>query len=202
MNTEGELSPLESLGIIEEMIQKAKRNFADNGFIYLLWGYTIFTCSLLHFIGIYTQSSTGITNSHWVWLLVIPANLVHFGYQYKRQKVKRASTYAEEIIGMFWLCLLAGMIVISTAAFVKFGWANVYPFLIMLYGIPTFLSGYVMKFKPLIIGGVVCWLIAIVALFASNGLPLLLLSLAVLVAWIIPGHLLQKQYCRNTVKHI
>ncbi|TAE14553.1 MAG: hypothetical protein EAZ47_10730 [Bacteroidetes bacterium] len=199
MSEQNIVSPLQSLQIIEEMIQKAKANFADNGFVYLLWGYTIFTCSMLHFIGIKLGDALGSIKPYWVWNLVIVANIIHTVYQLKRTKKQQAKSFAEELIAMFWLCFLAGMIIISVAAFTKFGWASVYPFLIMLYGTPTFLSGYVMKFKPLIFGGIFCWLMALVALFFDNAFLLLCVSLAVLVAWIIPGHLLQQQYSKKAV---
>jgi hypothetical protein len=55
-------------------------------------------------------------------------------------------------------------------------------------------SGVVIKFKPLIIGGIGCWLLSIGTLFISYDYQLLMLSAAMVVAWIIPGYLLRAKY--------
>jgi hypothetical protein len=47
---ERNLTEKQSLDIIEEMINKAKNQFSEDGFMYLLWGWVILFCSLGHFI--------------------------------------------------------------------------------------------------------------------------------------------------------
>jgi hypothetical protein len=64
----------------------------------------------------------------------------------------------------------------------------------MLYGIPTFLSGVVMQFKSLKIGGIACWILALLSAFISPVYGLLLLAAGMVAAWIIPGYLLRKKY--------
>lgn len=59
---------------------------------------------------------------------------------------------------------------------------------------PTFLSGFIMKFKPLTIGGICCWALAIVSPFVAYDYQLLLIGVAVVAARIVPGYLLQKKY--------
>jgi hypothetical protein len=78
-----------------------------------------------------------------------------------------------------------------SAAFVT-GWQAAYPYLILLYGIGTFLSGVIFKFKPLKVGGIISWGIALVAFFVSFPIQLLLLALTTLVAYLIPGYLIKK----------
>ena len=50
-----------------------------------------------------------------------------------------------------------------------------------------------MQFRPLKIGGIVCWVLAIVATLIE---PMygLLLAAAMIAAWIVPGYLLRKKY--------
>jgi hypothetical protein len=55
----------------------------------------------------------------------------------------------------------------------------------------TFVSGMILKFKPLVIGGVLCWLLTIVSLFVNFDYQLLLAGAAILCSYIIPGHLLR-----------
>lgn len=60
-----------------------------------------------------------------------------------------------------------------------------------------FVSGGYLRFKPLIIGGICNWIIAIVATYVEFDIQLLLLALAVLVGYIIPGHMLSSHYKKN-----
>ena len=54
----------QSLVIIESMINKAKNQFSENGFAYLLWGWVILFCSVSQFVLQYFLSPalTGETN--------------------------------------------------------------------------------------------------------------------------------------------
>ena len=63
-----------------------------------------------------------------------------------------------------------------------------------MYGMPTFLSGIILKFKPLIIGAICCWLLAVATPFANYDYQFLLMACAVIAAWIIPGYLLKEKF--------
>jgi hypothetical protein len=62
---------------------------------------------------------------------------------------------------------------------------------------PTFLSGIILKFKPLVIGGISCWLLAVVSVFIPMEYQLLCIAAAVIFAWIIPGYLLKANFKRE-----
>ena len=68
-----------------------------------------------------------------------------------------------------------------------------------MYAIPTFLSGAILKVRSLLIGGICCWALACISLFLPYNYHLLLISMAVLVAWIIPGYFLRNKYS-NEIK--
>jgi hypothetical protein len=68
------------------------------------------------------------------------------------------------------------------------------PGFLVLYGIPTFLSGIILRFKALVIGGICCWILSVLSLLVSPSYQLLFLSAAMLAAWIIPGYLLRSKY--------
>jgi hypothetical protein len=70
------------------------------------------------------------------------------------------------------------------------GWNFSYPFFIMLYGLGTFVSGKIIKFKPLVIGGIINWCLACISVFFSFDYQLLFAAAALLTSYIIPGHLL------------
>jgi hypothetical protein len=74
-----------------------------------------------------------------------------------------------------------------------------YPIVLLLYGIPTFLTGIIMKFTPLKVGGISCWVLCVIATLVPPIYTLLLLAIAMLAAWIIPGYLLKTRFKNQNV---
>ena len=76
----------------------------------------------------------------------------------------------------------------------KIGWGStVFPFFMVLYGLGTFVSGSVIQFKPLIIGGIISWVLAVIAVYLQYDYQILMGALAILFSYIIPGHLLRNK---------
>ena len=188
---QAELSPQESLLLIDSMINKARNRFTENGFMYLLWGWLIFACAVLHFILVkfdivpHPEIIWGST-----WLVVI-FQVIYFSRKKKKEKIK---TYSDGIMNGIWvsfgMCMFILIFILSRYNV----WPMVFPLILMMYGIPTFLSGTAMQFNPLKIGGIICWVLAVVATFVPPLYVLLLLALAVIAAWIIPGYIMRSRY--------
>jgi hypothetical protein len=62
---------------------------------------------------------------------------------------------------------------------------------------PTVLSGVILQFRPLIVGGACCWLLSVGATFIPYDYQLLMLAAAMIVAWIIPGYLMRIKYRKS-----
>jgi len=190
------LTPLDSLQIIEEMINKAKNNFAENGFLYLLWGWVIFVCAIVHFILIKINF---LVHPESVWALTWLTIIFQIFYLSKNKNKEKVKNYTDDIVGFIWMSfgicmgLTAFILAKADCCFL------LYSLFMMLYGIPTFLAGAVMQFKPLKIGGICCWVLSIVSTFISFQNVLLLFALAVVIAWIIPGYLLRKKYLLENI---
>lgn len=73
------------------------------------------------------------------------------------------------------------------------GWANGYPFFILFYGLGTFISGKLLQFTPLVIGGIFNWVLAIACVFVPFDYQLLLAAAAILTSYIIPGYLIKTE---------
>ncbi len=192
MTTQNEnLSPADSLQLINSMINQAKNRFSENGFLYLLWGWLVFFCSIAHFI---LLKMDFFKHPEIIWVSCWLAVIFQVVYLSRRKKKENVKTYSENIINYIWMsfgiCMLVIFIIVSKTN----NWYIINSLILLLYGTPTFLSGIAMQFKPLVIGGIVCWGLAIVSVFVMPIYVLLLLSTAVIVAWIIPGYLLRKKY--------
>ena len=68
------------------------------------------------------------------------------------------------------------------------------PVCMVMYGVGAFVSGSVLQFKPLTIGGIICWAAAFIAHHVDYEYQLLLMSFAVICSYIIPGYILKKNY--------
>jgi hypothetical protein len=71
------------------------------------------------------------------------------------------------------------------------------PLFLAIYGVPTFLSGIILRFKPLVWGGVSCWLLSVLSVIIPVEYHLLLVSAAMIVAWIVPGYLLRAKHKKS-----
>jgi hypothetical protein len=69
------------------------------------------------------------------------------------------------------------------------------------YATWLFISGGALKFKPLMAGGIVNWIFAAAGFFVSFQTQVIFLALAVLLGYIIPGHLLRNKY-KNAAKQV
>ena len=72
------------------------------------------------------------------------------------------------------------------------------PFILTITGLGTFVSGTILKFKPLTWGGLLFWIAAIGASFVAPINQLLINGIAIFIGYIIPGILLWRNYKAET----
>ncbi len=72
----------------------------------------------------------------------------------------------------------------------------------IIYGIPTFTTGYARRFKPMIIGGIACWVFSILSVFAIVPYGNLYLAASAQLAWFIPGLILRKRYLKAQKENV
>src|SRR6185436_16666705 len=99
-NIENDFSPQQSLQLIESMINRAKDKFAEDGYMYLVWGWLVFGCSLLQFILLHIVQ---YPKHYIVWLATIPAFIYQYFYLTRKHKEQTVITYTGYIIGFVWL---------------------------------------------------------------------------------------------------
>jgi hypothetical protein len=181
----------QQLELISEMINSAKKEFSDDSFIYLLWGWSVCITALAEF----ALMQTNFTHHYIVWLSMPVVAIIQVFFLSSRKKKEKVKSHVDQVLGYVWMA-----VGISIAA-VLFGQGslqnNTYPVLIFLYGIGTFISGGIMKLKPMMIGASCCWVIGFAAFFLPFEYQLLLLSLSVIVSYIIPGHMLKNRFRKN-----
>jgi hypothetical protein len=186
-----DFSAAQSLRIIEDMINQARNRFGEDGVLYLLWGWAVFCFSLIHFVLLHW---TIVPHPEMIWSGCGIVALIQAFYLVRKKKKARVTTFMEKVNGYVWIAFFFMLMLMGYLIGKNNLWDKMYPTIFVLYGMPTFLSGLLLRFPPLRWGGVFCWMLAIVASFMRSDYQLLLLALAVVAAWIIPGYLLQKKY--------
>jgi len=190
------LSPEESLRVIQTMIDKTKTSVADNSFYFLLWGWLVLIGALLQYILFVVVKSP----LHPVAWNVMFIGFIVSGIHGAKAKGRRVRTYVDDGLTNIWLCL--GIIqVLVVFAFLRFGgWEYCYTAFILLYSIGCFLTGRLLQFGPLVWGAVSCWALAILTTYVGLETKMLLMAAAVLISYIIPGHLLRREYKKHLQK--
>lgn len=194
--SQSNLTESESWELIQSMIQQAKNEVQDDGFFYLLWGWLVLIACLLHYLLGYVLH---YPYPYAVWLLM----LIGIGgtlYQVRRRSRKqRVKTYIGRFMSSFWFAIFIAIMIALIGAAFKTGYQAAYPIIIAIYGVGTFSSGSLLRFSPLMAGGAISWIMAIVAFFVSFPIQLLLLAFITLVSYLIPGYLLKAKYRHERV---
>src|SRR5215216_4178819 len=185
------LSEEESLKIITQMINKAKNDYAESGISALLWGAVITVCSIVSFLGEYFNTHS----LNKIWWLTLAAVVFQIIFSIRKNKKRNYKTYNEEAMGGIWISFGIAMFLFSFFANVV-RIEHVNTIFLITYGIPTFATGFTRRFRPMIIGGIVCWVLSILNIYTPAPYNILYSAVAAQTAWFIPG-LILRQRCRN-----
>jgi hypothetical protein len=187
---EEQFSPQQSLQLIQSMISKTRQSMSDNSIYFLVWGWLSFFASTGQFV---LKNILNYDKHYLVWSVVVIGIIFTLSRSRKEEKERRVKTYLDESISHLWLGMAASFFVLSLIL-TKLGWGTVvFPFFIMLYGLGTFVSGSVLRFRPLIVGGILAWILAIGATWVSYDYQMLFGAAAILVSYIVPAYLLRRR---------
>jgi hypothetical protein len=219
MMDDKEMNEQESLRIITQMINKAKNSFHDTGIGPILWGSVIALCSLVTFARIHYQFTLPFD----IWWLTFVAILPQIFITMREKKMRRARSYDDSAIDYIWLCfglsifLLTHINIVFTNKLVEIfneyesavgKWPNfglrsyASSLMLLLYGFPTIITGAIMKFKPMLWGGIVCWACCVYSVYTDTEVDMLLTAFAAVLMWLIPGIILWRKYQKKKAAHV
>jgi hypothetical protein len=189
---ETNLTEQDSMKIIQEMIATSKNKIKDNSFFYLLWGWLVLIASLSHYF---------LLRLNYHEYAYLPWPILMFGGMVASiiagirlgKKAKVISHFDKMMIYLWYGFFFTLMVILVMAVYQKIPWTSTNPLIISLYGLGTFVSGGVLRFRPLIIGGISCWIISIIAFFVAPQNVLLLTALSIVVSYLIPGYMLKSK---------
>lgn len=218
-----ELTEKESLQLITEMIQKAKSNFNENGTGPILWGTVIGFCGIFTFFQIQYKWDTGPFS---VWYLALLAFIPQIIIAIKERKERLVKTHMCAAIDAVWqvygfsvfaLIVYFNLVPGASANLIASEGSQMmlknlqtgelkplHPFvlsqgslLLLLYGIPTLITGIAQKFKPMLIGGILCYIMFVISIYTVNKYDFLMNGIAAIFNWLIPGFILRSIYLKE-----
>jgi len=193
-NNEKMMSSQESLKIISEMISRTKMNIKQGRFHLLLWGWLIVLCSLAEYLLFHL---TSFENPWLVWLITIPGVIVSLIYGFIKGSKQTVYTYADRIYMWLWIGFLFTAIILFVFIGVENRMHTVGPFILMLAALPTFMSGVIIKFRPLMFGGISIWIFSLIGFFAGPLIGPLAVPAAMITGYLIPAYMLKNNGVKN-----
>lgn len=185
-NTEENLSAQQSLDIITSMILQAQGRVSGNSFYFLLWGW----CITLANFGMYgLMRFTDYPFPYAVWLITIPAWIITIIYGMKQNREMPRQSHLDRI--NMWLWIGMGFSIFPICLFGSLLNWNINPIILLMAFPATFISGIIIKFKPLLIGGVCFWIAGTVSFLVPQQEQYLIGGIAIIIGYLVPGYLLR-----------
>ena len=107
---EDNLSPQQSLHLIQSMIDKTKDNISQNRIYFLMWGW-------LSFIGISGQFLLKVVfhykHHYIIWLITIIGIVFSILYSAKDRHQQKVRTYISDAMGYLWSGMAAAFFILS-----------------------------------------------------------------------------------------
>ncbi len=189
------LTEQQSLQIIQQMIQSAKQEQKDDGMGWIIWGWLLFSASVLTVLNI--QFRWFQTFFFWnifglAAVLLLSISIIRS--LIFRQK-KGVRTYIQDVfeklnIG-FAISLLLNIIAMNLFEKPTIGFA----LLTGLYGFWILIYGALLDFKPSVIAAYILFALALATLFLQTfKMVMLLHSIAILIGYLIPGYIANAEF--------
>jgi len=191
MEQEKELTKEQSLELITSMINKAKNDIFITGLSALLWGSVVIICSLVTYANYYLNWNI----LAYIWWLTAIAVVPQIVISIRESKEKKFKAREDDLYGGIWISYTIAIFLFSYLA-AAHPIEQVAAIYLTLYGIPTFATGYGRRFKPMLIGGIACWVFAVLSLYTPYPYIMFLLAAGGLLAWFIPGLILRNRYLK------
>ena len=216
------LNEQESLALITKMIQKAKSHFHESGTSAILWGSVVAFAGLVSFAESYWNFYIGFD----VWIIVLAAIIPQIIISIKERKRRIAVDHQQSLLSAVWtvygISILALLLYINIVPNVSdnlfkaageellinnlqtrttkpfhsliFSQSSLY---LILYAMPTLVTGIGKKFMPMLLGGIGCYALFVISCYVPDTWDLLLNGIAGIINWLIPGLILRNRYLKH-----
>ena len=194
---EKQFNEQQALGLVNEMISIAKGNIYNSYFYFILWGWISVISGIATYILLEMKmyEYTG-----WLWAVMGPlGGLASFIYGRSQGKKKKVRTFIDSCIRYTWIAFFISGAILYVYFCVTAQYLLVNPVVLLSAGTATFMTGVLLKFRPLIVGGILLWTFCAVSLPIHTEVQSLVASVGFLCGYVIPGYMLKAKYDKENV---
>ena len=184
----------ESFQIIKEMIENEKVRLNENGFVYLFWGWMVVASALLQYILLFAN----VKQHYFAWFLMV-IGFVYMPFYFRTKKSRTVSLpLTGKILAYSWAII--GLNIFAVCFFLPQTAGKWLMFIILLLvSLGSIVSGLSLRYRGLIIGGLLCNLLAYVSLFLGYNYWGALAIFAVIFTNLMPGYILKSKFNKSNV---
>ncbi len=220
---EKKLTEQESLQLITSMIQKAKASYYDRGTGSILWGTVVAIASFVT----YLQKEYDFKLPFDIFLIVLAAIIPQIFIGIKEGKENKVTKFEDAACNAVWLVYgitILGLTFyqnvipfVSNNLIQEEGWQmtkhyiannkpdeaiipfvpSLYSIYVLLYAMPTLVTGIAKKFMPMTIGAIITYILFVLSCFTTSKYDMLFGAFAAIVCWFIPGIILRSRYLKQ-----
>ncbi|MDR2764306.1 MAG: hypothetical protein LBB90_04680 [Tannerella sp.] len=217
---ESNLNHEQSLSLINEMIQRAKNNFREGSMSPMIfWGYLTAALAIVNYVLLQVLDCP--QTSYRIWWLMLPAWIVSFFVQRRRERKALIKTHLDRIIHSVWLGY-----VISVALFLAVIFATAFmlkdsrllllitPVILLMVGMGEFVTAYTCRSRWWRWIAVMFWVSAMLCLIPPDwilsgdnrvanmyqGHQLLIMAVCMIAGFVVPGHVENRKAKKSHVQ--
>ncbi len=176
----------ESLKVIHEMIDKAKKDLGSQAFYPILWGWVVLIGSIGHYV---LLEYIAFGRAWLAWLVIFIGIIGSIVKGINSSKKSGAANYTSSIVAMIWVIFLVNYFILLP--FLDVINYMITPLVLLMTGGSIVLTGFATKFKPFYYSGIFVWLMTIAAFLLPRSPQLLICAATALFGILIPGYILK-----------
>jgi len=185
----------QSFQVINEMIQVSQKKLKNDGI--LMWGWIFF---ITHFFCSYFPTVVELSELIRNFLSSLKFILQSFGFGYTLYylflKKKGATTYIDISLRYVWISLFFSLVLVNVIQFNILHQINFelqHPIFMIIIAFAIVVTGGILRYKMITVGGIIFAIFGFISSYLPLPQQLLLESIAWVIAFIIPGHILFSQ---------
>jgi hypothetical protein len=176
----------EQIEVISKVINSTKENLKPLSLNFIFWGSLIVVMSLIHYsIPQFIQYTEYSSLLFWT-ILPILGMICTIVYNIKIRKVLGYETYLNRVIKIIWGIFNLSWLVMVVTSLLN-GINNPVPEILFLLSTTLITTGIIIKFKPIVIGGILLMLFTVYINFNPNINFLIVNIIGVSLGMLVPG---------------
>ncbi|MGQ1787527.1 hypothetical protein [Saccharicrinis sp. GN24d3] len=187
----------QSIRVIKDMIEVSRKKLQNDGILFIIWGWTMFiNYFFLNYLTSILVTSQQVMSIVRPLRILLPLFAIGFTIYYITKERKKVKTYIGISLRYIWVSMFICMVFINLIQFnvlQKINFELQHPIFMILIAFAITISGVVIRYKMIIIGGISFAILGLTASYFLLISQMLIEAIAWFVAFVIPGHMLYAQ---------